>query len=1149
MVLPQASMALLLNSGKGRLIPFRHVNLPTNQPRAQRPELMAPPNRQDTPSQVPASAEDNIPLARPSFFLRTKLLPPRPAPELLSRPRLTDRLLANLSYPLTLVTANAGSGKTTLVADFLRTHKREFVWYQLDHTDADPSVFLGYLGFGIQQRVPGFGEAMFSYLQEATGELAQHPERAVDVFLNEVLERVEQQLILVLDDYHHLGADTSVHAVLDRLLAYLPDVLHVIIISREMPPLAGRLRTHAPLSNIDRSDLLFTDEETQQLFRKVFDLELTPQQLAEYRERTHGWITALQLVRQVAHRNVISSREGQAGAPDLLEVLRQSERDIFDYFAEEVFADEAAEVQNLLLKVSLLDRIEIDACASLYPGLNCSRLLPNLVRRNVFISVASDTRGEEYRLHPLFQNFLRRRMRSEIGRTGVAAEHERCAVYFMGRLSWEQAARHLLAAEDFDGAASVIAERGSEWISSGALGSLASLADALPQTAVEAHPRALAHRAEVDRLRGEYETAQSKLRRAVVLLKQQNDKEGEAEALHSLATVARRQGDYEQAFAYLDSATQLTDEASTVRIKCGNTRGLCLVSVGQWTAAEREFRSALQSAEERNDERYIRLITHNLGLPAMMRGDFGEALRWLRRMLRDGRESPMPQEATAHLNMARCYLYFGDFTACEQHLDKAIERCQLFHLVAWSAEAFEAYGNLYREKEDFERANEYYERAARTYDEARISWNRTELLEERALLSLQMGDFSAAQAQIDRLISGRPAEKDELAFFTASLTRGRILTARGDYETARANLGDALAYFHGHGLYYYEAQASVVIALCDLHLGKEPEMFERLRRAIDLAVRYDYEYWLKRQIAIHPDLFSTEEALELLPADLREQVVSTPQLQPAASPAQVTEIALTAKPVTDLAVNMLGPVEIVRDPTRPLAADAWPTRRARDILCFIVSRRHHRASKDTIIDTFWGETDIDVVEKNFHPTVSHIRKALNSNQPLKQNFLLYRDGDYQLNPEFSYRIDSEEFDQLLSAGENARRTRQFEECIRAYENALLLYRGEFMQGSYEPWVEEQRTYYREQYLRLLKALAGVAQTAADWPKAMKLAQLIIREDQFREDIHCMVMRAHAALGNRGAVKDQFEALKRLLESELGVEPSAETKKLYQQLIG
>lgn len=1113
---------------------------------------MATTNRRQKSSQISGATEaNNIAGGRPSFFLRTKLLPPRPTPELLQRPRLTDRLLANLTYPLTLVTANAGSGKTTLVADFLRTHKRQFVWYQLDHTDADPSVFLGYLGFGIQQLVPGFGEAMFSYLQESTGELAQHPERAVDVFLNEVLERVEQQLILVLDDYHHLGADTAVHAVLDRLLAYLPDVLHVIIISREMPPLAlGRLRTHSPLSNIDRADLLFTDEETQELFRKVFDLELTQEQLVEYRERTHGWITALQLVRQVAHRNVITSRDGQAAVPDLVEVLRQSERDIFDYFAEEVFSDETAEVRQLLLKVSLLDRIELDTCAALYADLNCSRLLPKLVRRNVFISVASDRRGEEYRLHPLFQSFLRRRLRSEIGKTGVTEAHQRCAAYFISRLSWEQAVRHLLAADDFDSAAKVIAERGPEWISSGALGSLASLADSLPPAAVEAHPRALAHRAEVARLRGEYEFAHSLLRRAVSLLHDREDAEGEADALHSLATLARRQGDYELAFTYLDRATALSEPNSAVRTKCGNTRGLCLVAMGEWSAAEREFRAALQSAEERNDEHYIRLIAHNLGTPAGMRGDFGEALRWLSRMLRKDRQgAPMPQEAVAHLNIARCYLYRGDFTSCEQHLDSALERCQLFNLVAARAETLETYGNLYRERSKIERAIEYYERAARAYDEAGISLSRTELLEERALLSLQMGDLGAAQAQIDRLISGRPAEKDELAFFTASLTRGRILTTRGEFERAREDVSQALEYFHGHGLYYYEAQASAVIALCDLHLGNEPEMLERLRRAIDLSVRYDYEYWLKRQIANHSELFSGEEALELLPLDLREQVAATPQPPPTPTPAQVSEIALSTKPVTDLTVNMLGPVEILRDPTRPLAADAWPTRRARDILCFIISRRHHRASKDTIIDTFWGETDFEVVEKNFHPTVSHIRKALNSNQPLKQNFLLYRDGDYQLNTEFSYRIDIEEFDQLLSEGENARRARKFEECISAYERGLPLYRGEFMQGSYEPWVEEQRTYYREQYLRLLEALAGVAQTAADWPRAMQLAQLIIHEDQFREDIHCMIMRAHAALGNRGAAKDQYEGLKRLLQRELGVEPSSETKKLYHEVIG
>ncbi len=1120
-------------------------DIPKHTPRQTE---MAPKTRPRKPLQESPTGATNLTSVQPGFFLRTKLMPPRATPELLSRPRLTQRLLSNLAQPVTLVTANAGSGKTTLVADFLRTHKRQFVWYQLDHTDADPLVFLGYLGFGIQQVVPGFGQAMFSYLQEVAGEVARHPERAVDVLLNEVLERVEQQLIIVLDDYHHLGTETPVHAVLDRLLAYLPDILHVIVISREIPPLAlARLRTQSPHSIIDRSNLLFNDDETQQLFRQIFDLEMTPKQLAEYRERTHGWITALQLVRQVAQRSIVNSRDRVADPPDLIKVLRQSERDIFDYFAEEVFADEEGQVQQLLLRLSLLDTIELDTCGALYPGMNSARVLPQLVRRNVFISVVGDSSNEEYRLHPLFQSFLRRRLRAEVGRNGVASEHQRCAAYFLKRQAWEPAVRHLLSAGDSERATSVISEHGEEWISSGALNSLASLADSLPQSAVEGYPRALAHRAEVARLRGEYDSAAALFRRAAVLLQQLGDTEGQAEVFHSLATLARRQGDYNLAFNFLNSATELVAEDSAVRIKCGNTRGLCLVAKGQWTAAEREFRSALQLAEERNDERYIRLITHNLGLPPMVRGDFGEALRWLRRMFSDDAAPPMPQEATAHLNMARCHLYFGDVVACEKSLDQAIQLCQLFNLVAARAETFETYGNLYRERGEFERANEYYERAQRAYIEAGINLARTELLEERALLSFQMGNTAEARSQIDRLITARSVDKQDIGFYTALLTRSRIRIAQGDFEAAAEELKLVLEYFKSQTLYYYEAQARLAIAVCAHKTDKEPEVVLHLKRAVELAVRYDYEYWLKREIELNLNLFSTEEAIDLLPPDLQEQVWTARKSIAAEVP--TPGLPLKALQVTDLTINMLGPVEIVRDPKRPLAADAWTTRRSRDILCYISSRRHRRASKDAIIDEFWGETDPQVVERNFHPTVSHIRKALNSNQPLKQNFLLYRDGNYLLNPEFTYKIDIEEFDRLVAQGENARRARQLSDCVVAFEAAAALYRGEFMQGSYEPWVEEQRVYYREQYLRLLEALATMAQQTEEWRQSLQLAQRILQEDKFREDIHCLVMRAHAAMGNRGAIKQQYQMLKGVLRNELGVDPGRETTRLYQELIG
>ncbi|HEX8422433.1 MAG TPA: BTAD domain-containing putative transcriptional regulator, partial [Pyrinomonadaceae bacterium] len=814
------------------------------------------------------------------------------------------------------------------------------------------------------------------------------------------------------------------------------------------------------------------------------------------------------------------------------------------------------------LRISLLERVEAEICSRLFPGGNCAQLLPALVRRNVFMTVAgSDGRGEEYRLHPLFKDFLRRRLRSEIGQAGVAREHLRYAEFFVERKQWEQAIRHLLTAEEFTRAAIIIAHRGQEWIATGAFTSLIAFVEALPEAAIEAHPRALFHRAEVARLRGEYETSQTLFRRAATLLHDRGDAEGEAEALHSLATIARRRGDCAGAFTYLDRALELVGEESPVRIKCGNTRGLCYFAMAEWAAAEGEFRAALQLAEEQHDTHYMHLIAHNLGLPAMIRGDFSEAMRWLRRMLRDNRDAPpVPQEAVAYLNLARCHLYRGDLAACEQHLDLALERCQLFNLIAQRAEAFETYGNLHRERGDAARATEFYGHAARTYEEAGVDPARSELWEEQALLNLQTGNTGAARALLERLISARLPAKDEMALQTATLAHARVLGALGEHATARAELEPALAYFHRHGLHYYEAHASLALAACALAEAKEHELIQHLRRVLDLSARYDYDYWLRREVAHQPRLFAAPDAAALLPPDIREelqlatqagaqQAQASARVAHVADPAQAADVVIVPpKPAADLTINMLGPVEIFRDPARPLAADAWTTKRARDILCFIASRRHRRASKDTIIDTFWGEADFDAVEKNFHPTVSHIRKALNSNQPVKQNFLLYRDSDYLLNQEFPYRIDTEEFDRLVAEAEAAKRAGDAARHLGAYEEALALYRGDFMQGSYDEWVEEQRSYYREQHLRMLEVLAVAAQKNEEWSRSLQLAQQILGDDQFREDVHCMIMRAHAALGNRAAVKDQYEHLRRVLRKELGVEPAAETQKIFKSFM-
>ena len=423
------------------------------------------------------------------------------------------------------------------------------------------------------------------------------------------------------------------------------------------------------------------------------------------------------------------------------------------------------------------------------------------------------------------------------------------------------------------------------------------------------------------------------------------------DALHSLAAIARRRGDYATALNNLDRALLLSDDKSPVRIKCGNTRGLCLFSTGDLVGAEREFKAAWQLAVERGDENYVRLIAHNLGLAPMVRGDFGEAAGLLKRMLGDADNAkPMPRDATAHLNLARCYLYRGDFAACEQQLNLALQCSHAFNLVSLDGEVFETYGNYYRELGDYPHATEYYNRSARAYESAEIDITHQELLEEKAMLALRLGDAATGHQLIDRLIEARQQTGNEMGLASAKLARRRILIAQSNMQSAWEEIEPTAAFFRRSGLKYYEAQASMALAECAVHLDFPAKILKNLRRAIDLAARYDYEHWLQIEVQRNTALFALPEARELLPDDMREHW----QAKPAQAAVSVTVIS-SAQTVTDLTINLLGPVEIFRDRSRPFAPDTWPTKRARDILCFIASQRHRRASKETIIDTFWGE--------------------------------------------------------------------------------------------------------------------------------------------------------------------------------------------------
>ncbi|MFL6215906.1 MAG: BTAD domain-containing putative transcriptional regulator [Blastocatellia bacterium] len=1108
----------------------------------------------------------------PAYFLKTKLLPPRLTTRVLARPRLMERMREFLDRPATVLCANAGCGKTTLVTDFIRSSKLPAVWYQIDPSDVDLAVFFGYLVCALRQRQPAFGGVTLGFISE-TENLSQKANQLVDVFINEVSEELEEKTILVLDDYHHVDSSEPIAAAVDRLVQYLPDVLHLIFTTRSVPNLSVmRLRSKGIIGFLTRQDLLFTSTEVEQLFAETFGQSLPSELVSRFHEKTDGWVTALQLIQQsLDHAEDARGAAATANRALIESALQQSEMEIFDYFAEEVLQFETPETRLMLGRLSLLDRIDPAICEAAFGVADCTAELRNLTRRNVFIAQAYGSGAEEsYRLHPLFRSFLMRWLTNEVGADEVNRLHKACAAYFVSAGQWSFALDHFTEAGSAEDVAEMLAAHGSELVAVGRFETIKRAFDGLTESALGAHPRALITRADVALIESDGARAGVLYAKAEQMGRATGDRAVEAEALRGQSYIARHTGDCDAAINLAMAAIELAPDQHALRARCFNTIGLCSFTARHDSdGAIQNWRAALNEARRAGDDRFARIALHNLGLPYSLEGDFHEALRWLSQMISadadNGKSAkveapPFPQEAIAHLNIARLKIVQGRLDEAEAHLERALERCQLFNLKTPTAETLEAFGNLYRERNEFTRALDFYDEAARAYRDAGVALTDKELLDERATLYLRMGEVRMAAREADEYFRARAAGSD-MDCSTALITRGRIDLAAGRTDEAEAALSEAARLAADSKLRYNEARAEMSLARVLWQSERRDEAMTHLERAVELSRRYDYAYWMAGEAHLAPALIAAAIAAGLA-VDYLARIAPQKAAQ-AASVAHPSATAPTApanrlrqaapvelfieRPNVDLAIRMLGPVEVCRDPAEPLK-EAWRLIKSLHILCYIASRRNHRAPKEQIIETFWGDADTDTIAKNFHPTISHMRKALNSGQVVKKDFVLYREGAYLLNSQYQYRIDVEEFERLLNDAREARRNDDREGAAQLLAEAIKLYRGDFLEELYYNWVEELQSYYRDLYFEALKELIAYHSARGSHEQVVRYGQMLLARDPYQEDVHCAVMESHVAMGNRAAAIDQFDGLRRMLRRELGVDPLPATLARYEALI-
>jgi LuxR family maltose regulon positive regulatory protein len=377
-------------------------------------------------------------------LLETKLHVPRWRRGLVARPRLTDRLSRGAESALTLVSAPAGFGKTTLLAEWLAAAPadgRSVAWLSLDQRDNDPALFWTYLVAALKTAAPGVGAGALSLLQ------SPRPPGEADLaaLLND-LDAISDDVVLVLDDYHVIDA-RDVQDGLAFLLEHLPAQIHLVIASRTDPALPlARLRGRGELAEIRAADLRFTPGEAAAYLNEVMGLALTAADVAALEGRTEGWIAALQLA--------ALSMQGREDVTAFIAGFAGDDRYIVDFLAEEVLQRQPEDVQEFLLQTSILDRLNGPLCDAVTGREGGRATLAELERGNLFL-VPLDDRRRWYRYHQLFADVLHARLRDERP-AEVPDLHRRASGWYEQNGEPSEAIRHALAAGDFGRAADLI---------------------------------------------------------------------------------------------------------------------------------------------------------------------------------------------------------------------------------------------------------------------------------------------------------------------------------------------------------------------------------------------------------------------------------------------------------------------------------------------------------------------------------------------------------------------------------------------------------------------------------------------------------------------------------------------------------------------
>jgi len=614
----------------------------------------------------------------PEPLLRTKLYIPPTRPIIVLRPRLIEKLNGGIHCKLTLISAPAGYGKTTLVSEWTASCGKPVAWLSLDERDNDPARFLIYFVSALRTIKADIGDGVLRSLQSP-----QPPptESILTVLLNEITT-IPENFVIVLDDYHVIDSK-PVALALTFLIEHLPPQIHLVIATREDPllPLA-RLRARGQLIELRAADLRFTPAETTDFLNRVVGLNLSSENINALETRIEGWIAGFQLAALAMH-----TLQGKQDTANFIQSFTGSHHFVLDYLIEEVLQQRSENVQTFLLRTSILERMCGPLCEAVlgFPSATGQQTLEYLERANLFI-VPLDIEKRWYRYHHLFAELLRQRLHlsditfKEEGES-LAELHRRASQWFEDNGLELEAFQHAIAAKDIERAERLIQGKGMPLYFRGGAVPILKWLESLPTTVLDARPSLWVTSASATLTIGLVAGVEQKAQAAEAALQfaEQNDITrdliGRIASVRATLAVTQHQVETiitqsRRALEYLHP-NNLPERAGIIW-KLAYAYQL----QGNRTAARLAYTEALSTCEAIGRTVIAMMAAIGLGNIQEAENQLVIAAETYQLALKLGGDPPPPPACDAHLGLARIFYQWNDLDTAQKHAEKSIPLAQ-----------------------------------------------------------------------------------------------------------------------------------------------------------------------------------------------------------------------------------------------------------------------------------------------------------------------------------------------------------------------------------------------------------------------------------------------------------------------------------------